>query len=100
MSNVQQKGAYCIIVVGFRMDALRQVHSKIYSTVGFRLTPTEVALYVAITLVLVLLLKIKLNSLRYEKFASKISGPPAYPIIGSLLQFIGTPKGKRNQYHV
>lgn len=76
------------------METSQDVHSKIYSTVKFRLTRTELTLYAVISLVLLLLLKIKLNSIRYEKFAAKISGPPAYPIIGSLLQFMGKPKRK------
>lgn len=75
------------------MEKLREVFSEMYSIVRFPMAAVELTLCVAIALVLVLLLKIKLTSLRYEKFAAEISGPPAYPIIGSLLQFIGTPKG-------
>ncbi|VVC44950.1 Hypothetical protein CINCED_3A014120 [Cinara cedri] len=75
------------------METSQDVYSEIlYSTVKFRVTGTQLIFYAVIFLVLVLLIKIKLNTIRYEKFAAKISGPPAYPIIGSLLEFIRTPK--------
>jgi hypothetical protein len=35
---------------------------------------------------------------RMEALAAKISGPPAWPLVGNALQFLGTTQGKQRWY--
>jgi len=65
------------------------------SVSGFRLTITEVFAYPTICFVVILWCRYKWNRRHLDKLAAELKGPPAYPIIGSALQFIGTPEGEK-----
>ncbi|XP_016658611.1 cytochrome P450 4C1 isoform X3 [Acyrthosiphon pisum] len=58
----------------------------------FRLAVSEVLLYSAIISVVVFWCSCKWNNRHINKLDSKMKGPPAYPIIGSALELLGTPE--------
>lgn len=60
----------------------------------FRLAVTEVLLYSAIIFVVVLWCRYKWNKRHIDRLDAKLKGPPAYPIIGSALELLGTPERK------
>ncbi|XP_027840519.2 cytochrome P450 4C1-like [Aphis gossypii] len=65
----------------------------IQSVNGFRLTMPEVIAYpIILSFFVILWCRYKWNRRHFDKLASSLKGPPAYPIIGSALQFIGTPQ--------
>lgn len=70
----------------------------IQSVNGFRLTMPEVIAYpIILSFFVILWCRYKWNRRHFDKLASSLKGPPAYPIIGSALQFIGTPQSERNK---
>lgn len=70
------------------------VSSPKYSTGGLRMTSTELTAYGIISFIVVLWCHYKWNRRHFERLASKLTGPPAYPIIGAGLEFVGTPQRK------
>lgn len=82
----------------FRMEISQDFSPKFqhsYSASGFRLTRSELTAYGVISFLVVLWCHYKWSRRHFEKLAAKMTGPPAYPIIGTGLQFIGTPQRKR-----
>lgn len=67
-----------------------------HSASGLRMTSTELTAYAVISFIVVLWCHYKWNRRHFEKLASKMTGPPAYPIIGAGLEFVGTPQRKAN----
>lgn len=62
----------------------------------FRMTRTELIIYAVISFLVILWCNFKWNRRHFEKIASKMTGPPSYPIIGAGLQFVGTPERKEH----
>ncbi|VVC39214.1 Cytochrome P450, E-class, group I,Cytochrome P450,Cytochrome P450, conserved site [Cinara cedri] len=59
---------------------------------GFQVTGSDLIVNVVIFSLIISWCVYIWNRRHYEKLASKIPGPPAYPIVGSMLQFIGKPR--------
>lgn len=59
---------------------------------GFRLSRSELIAYAIISFLVVLWCHLKWNRRHYERLAAKMTGPPSYPIVGSGLEFVGTPQ--------
>jgi len=72
------------------------VSSSKHSAGGLRMTSTELTAYGVISFIVVLWCHYKWNRRHFERVASKMTGPPAYPIIGAGLEFVGTPQRKSN----
>ncbi|XP_029344467.1 cytochrome P450 4C1 isoform X2 [Acyrthosiphon pisum] len=71
----------------------KETGAIIMQSVGeFRLAVSEVLLYSAIISVVVFWCSCKWNNRHINKLDSKMKGPPAYPIIGSALELLGTPE--------
>ncbi|XP_001951034.3 cytochrome P450 4C1 [Acyrthosiphon pisum] len=68
------------------------VSSLKHSAGGPRMTSTELTAYGVISFIVVLWCHYKWNRRHFERLASKMTGPPAYPIIGAGLEFVGTPQ--------
>lgn len=82
----------------FRMEMSQDFHSASKQSVGgFRLTRQELTTYAVISFIVVLWCNYKWSRRHFEKLASKMTGPPAYPIIGAGLQFVGTPQRKEKR---
>jgi len=64
-----------------------------YST-SLRLSMPELTVYTIISFIVVLWCNYKWNRRQIERLAAKMKGPPAYPIIGTGFEFIGTPERK------
>lgn len=65
-----------------------------HSAGGFRLSKSELTAYAIISFLVVLWCHFKWNRRHFEKLAAKLGGPPAYPIVGTGLEFVGTPQRK------
>ncbi|XP_025419157.1 cytochrome P450 4C1-like isoform X2 [Sipha flava] len=63
---------------------------------GFRVSKFEFMMYGAIFLVIALWYYYKWNRKDVNRLAAKLKGPPSYPIIGSGLEFLGTPQLMEN----
>lgn len=50
----------------------------------------ELALFVA----MVVAIKIKFQRSRVREMVDKFDGPPAWPFVGNILMFLGSPSGK------
>lgn len=74
------------------------METAVQSNSGFRLTRSELIIYVVFAFLVVLWCHFKWNIRRYEKIAAKMPGPPSYPIIGSGLEFIGSNERKQTIY--
>lgn len=82
----------------FRMEMSQDFHSTSkHSVSGFRLTRQELTTYAVISFIVVLWCNYKWSRRHFEKLASKMTGPPAYPIIGAGLEFVGTPQRKEKR---
>jgi cytochrome P450 family 4 len=78
------------------MEVSRNFHMNSKNSVtGFQMSRTELTGYVVISFLVVLWCHYKWTRRRFENLAAKMTGPPAYPIIGSGLEFVGTPQRKR-----
>lgn len=78
-----------------RMEMSQDFHSATKDSLGgIRMTRTELTTYAIISFLVVLWCNYKWNRRHFEKIASKMTGPPSYPIIGAGLQFVGTPERK------
>jgi len=67
-----------------------------HSAGGLRMTSSELTAYAVISFIVVLWCHYKWNRRHFEKLASRMTGPPSYPIIGAGLEFVGTPQRKAN----
>ena len=67
-----------------------------HSVGGLRMSSTELTAYGVISFVVVLWCHYKWNRRHFERLASKMMGPPSYPIVGTGLEFVGTPQRKAN----
>lgn len=67
---------------------------------GFQLTRTDFTTYALIFFTVVLWCHHKWNRRHFEKLASKLKGPPSYPIIGTGLEFMGTPQRNANRFNL
>ncbi|XP_050054619.1 cytochrome P450 4C1-like isoform X2 [Aphis gossypii] len=63
-----------------------------HSAGGLQITITEWTVYVVLSFIVVLWCYFKWKQRPFEKVASKMTGPPSYPIIGFLLEILGTPQ--------
>lgn len=63
-------------------------------TSGFQLTIFNSIVVVGIVLFVVLFAYDKWSRRPYEKLAAKLQGPPSYPIVGTGLEFLGSPERK------
>lgn len=70
------------------------METAVRSVEGFRLTSPEFIVYAVISFVVVLWCHSKWSSRHFDRLAAKMTGPPAYPIVGAGLEFIGTPERK------
>jgi cytochrome P450 family 4 len=70
------------------------MNKAIESMDGFRVSKFEFMMYGAIFLVIALWYYYKWNRKDVNRLAAKLKGPPSYPIIGSGLEFLGTPQRK------
>ncbi|XP_050054621.1 cytochrome P450 4C1-like [Aphis gossypii] len=61
-----------------------------HSSGWFKMTITELTTYALVSFIVVLWCYFKWKNRHFEKIASKLKGPPSYPIIGSALVSIGT----------
>lgn len=88
--------SYIFFLFGFRMEVAQNfnMNSK-HSVTGFRMSQTELIGYGMISFLVVLWCHYKWTRRRFESLAAKMTGPPAYPIIGAGLEFVGTPQRKR-----
>ncbi|KAF0747583.1 Uncharacterized protein FWK35_00018805, partial [Aphis craccivora] len=57
-----------------------------------RMTSTELTGYAVISFIVVLWCYFKWKQRPFERVASKMTGPPSYPIIGISLEVMGTPQ--------
>lgn len=55
-------------------------------------TKSELTVYATISFLVVLWCNFKWNRRRFERVAAKMKGPQSYPIIGSGLEFVGSPQ--------
>lgn len=80
------------------MEVSQDFHtnSKYSAGGGFQLSRTDFTTYGVIFFTVVMWCHYKWNRRHFEKVASKMTGPPSYPIIGTGLEFVGTPQRKQN----
>jgi len=62
-----------------------------YSAGGLQMTITEWTVYAVLSFIVVLWCYFKWKQRPFEKVALKMTGPQSYPIIGFLLEIMGTP---------
>ncbi|KAF0750338.1 cytochrome P450 4C1-like [Aphis craccivora] len=89
LRNLSKTGKFAI----FNMEVSQEfpVSTK-HSAGGIRMTSTELTGYAVISFIVVLWCYFKWKQRPFERVASKMTGPPSYPIIGSGFEFIGTPQ--------
>jgi len=59
------------------------------------MTITELILYAVISFIVILWCYFKWKQRPFERVALKMTGPPAYPIVGFVLELMGTPERKK-----
>lgn len=71
------------------------MESNFKSTSVFKLGNSELIAYALISFIVVLWCNFKWNRRHFDRLAIKMPGPPAYPIVGNGLHFVGTPQRKK-----
>lgn len=70
------------------------------STDWLQMAITKMTAYVLVSSIMILWCYLKWKHRHFEKVASKLKGPPSYPIIGTGLECIGTHQRKTNNKNI
>lgn len=85
----------------FSMELSQDFPTTFKHSAGWlQMTITEFTTYTLVSFIVVLWCYFKWKHRHFEKVASKMKGPPSYPIIGTGLESIGTHQRKTNNNNI
>jgi len=83
------------------MEVSQDFQSTSKHTSGWlQMTITELTTYALVSFIVVSWCYFKWKNRHFEKIASKLEGPPSYPIIGTGLKCIGTHQRNTNNNNI
>lgn len=87
---------YVFIYFNFVCSYSFKMQTTNYLMYGYDIIILDIIVYSIIVLTVMLWYISRWRARRFEKIAASMNGPPSYPIVGSWLNFIGTPNRKEN----